>query len=95
MSMLDIKSFTRTPVEKLKKMKIGDRMELLTYKRDRKVLIVKMGEEIYDVFEDGFETVNFISIENAHLAKLLKQLQRIEFPRSNKYFLEISSAPKS
>ena len=55
--MLDIKSFTRTPVEKLKKMRIGDRMELLTYKRDRKVVIVKVAEEICNVLEDGYEVV--------------------------------------
>lgn len=95
MNMLDIKNFTRTPIEKLKKMKIGDKMELLTYKRDRKVVIVKIGEEICNVLEDGFEVVEYSAIENSQLAKLLKQLQRIEFPRSNKFFLEITSIPKS
>ena len=95
MNMLDIKNFTRTPIEKLKKMKIGDKMELLTYKRDRKVVIVKIGEEICHVLEDGFEVVEYSAIENSQLSKLLKQLQRIEFPRSNKFFLEITSIPKS
>ena len=95
MNMLDIKNFTRTPIEKLKKMKIGDKMELLTYKRDRKVVIVKIGEEICNVLEDGFEVVEYSAIENSQLSKLLKQLQRIEFPRSNKFFLEITSIPKS
>ena len=92
--MLDIKNFTRTPVEKFRKLMIGDKMELLTYKRDRKIIIIKRSEHLCDVIEDGFETVEFLGVEDALLSKLLKQLQRIEFPRSNKFFLEIFSNSK-
>lgn len=95
MSMLDIKHFTKIPVDKLRKLNSGDRIELLTYKKDRKVVITKKDKHLCDVTEDGFEMKEFHDIEDSGLAKLLKQLQRIEFPRSNKFFLEIYNAPKN
>ena len=94
MSLLDIKNFTRTPIDKIKKMSDGDRIELLTYKKDRKVVLVKKDAHLYDVLQDGFETKEFHDVEEPKLEKLLKQLQRIEFPRSNKYFLEIYPVSK-
>ena len=89
MSLLDIKNFTRTPIDKIKKMSDGDRIELLTYKKDRKVVFVKNDAHLYDVFQDGFETKAFDDVVATKLEKLLKTLQRIEFPRSNNYFLQL------
>ena len=94
MSMLDIRNFTKTPVEKLKKVSDGTRIELLTYKKDRKVVLIKKSEHTCDVLEDGFEIVEYPDVEESKLVKLLKQLQRIEFPRSNKFFMEIKPASK-
>lgn len=87
--LFDIKGFTKTPIEKLTKLKVGDKIELLTYKKDRKVIIIKKDLNIYDVIEDGFNNNKFEDISLNQLEKLLKKLQRIEFPRSNKYFLKI------
>lgn len=87
--MFDIKGFTKTPIEKLTKLKVGDKIELLTYKKDRKVIIIKKDLNIYDIIEDGFNYNKFEDISLNQLEKLLKKLQRIEFPRSNKYFLKI------
>lgn len=87
--MFDIKGFTKTPIENLTKLKVGDKIELLTYKKDRKVIIIKKDLNIYDVIEDGFNYNKFEDISLNQLEKLLKKLQRIEFPRSNKYFLKI------
>ncbi len=82
------------PAEKLHKLEAGSRVALLTYKKDRKVIIVKREAQLYDVHQEGFETRTYTDIDSAHLAKLLKQLQRIEFPRSHKFFLEIMPAGK-
>lgn len=90
--MIDIKSFTKLPVEKMKKLKVGDGVELLTYKKDRKVTIFKLDEHHFRVVEEGFEIKEFPNVDDLKLGKLLKQLQRIEFPRSNKFFLKIISA---
>ena len=94
MSLLDIKHFTRTPVDRIKKMDCGDRIELLTYKKDRQVVLIKKEEHLYDVFQDGIEIKEFHDVKEEKLEKLLKQLQQIEFPRSNRYFLEIYRADK-
>ncbi len=90
--MHDIKSFTKTPLNKLKKLNIGDKIELLTYKKDRKVTIIKKDLSIYNVIEDGFKYKEFNNVKFTELEHLLKQLQSVEFPRSNKYFLK--SVPK-
>ena len=95
MSMLDIKNFTKTPVDKLRKLNCGDRVELLTFKKDRKIIIIKIDQHNFDVIEDGFEIKEFPEVEDSKLVKLLKQLQRIEFPRSNKFFMEIIPALKN
>ena len=92
MNMIDIKHFTKIPVDKLKKLKSGDRIELLTYKKDRKVVITKVDDHCSNVSEDGFEIKEFQSVEDSHLVKLLKRLQSIEFPRSNKFFMNIIPA---
>ena len=39
--MHDIKTFTKTSLNKLKNLCIGDKIELLTYKKDRKITIIK------------------------------------------------------
>lgn len=93
--MIDIKNFTKTPMERLKKLNPGDRIELLTYKRDRKVVIKKIDDYTFDVSEDGFMIEEFPAVEISALVKLLKHLQKTEFPRSNKFFLEILPPVKS
>lgn len=92
MKMIAIKYFTNMPVDKLKGLNEGERIELLTYKKDRKVGIQKCGEHLYRVDEDGFEKKTFENVEETNLPKLLKQLQRIEFPRSNIFFMNIIPA---
>ena len=95
MSLLDIKHFTKTPVGKLKNLNIGDEIELLTFKKDRKIIIIKKADHTYDVVEDGFEMKEFPEIADSKLEKILTQLQRIEFPRSHKFFMEIFPSPKN
>ena len=90
--MHDIKTFTKTPLNKLKNLCIGDKIELLTYKKDRKITIIKKDLAIYNVIEDGFKYKEFDNVKFTELEHLLKQLQSVEFPRSNKYFFKISSS---
>lgn len=87
--MHDIKTFTKTPLNKLKNLYIGDKIELLTYKKDRKITIIKKDLAVYNVIEDGFKYKEFDNIKFTELEHLLKQLQSVEFPRSNKYFLKL------
>lgn len=87
--MYDIKNFTKTPIYKLSKLKVGDKLEILTYKKDRKIIIIKKDLNLYTVIEQGFSYREFKNIKIEQLKKLLKKLQNWEFPRSNKYFLKV------
>lgn len=93
--MHDIKNFTKTPLQQIKKLAVGDIIELLTFKKDRKILIVKSDFNFYKVIEDGFEYKEFENIDSKNLEKLLKQLKRIEFPRSNKFHLNVIKNPEA
>lgn len=77
--MHDIKTFTKTPLNKLKNLCIGDKIELLTYKKDRKITIIKKDLAIYNVIEDGFKYKEFDNVKFTELEHLLKQLQSVEF----------------
>jgi len=81
--MIDIAGAIPTVLTEAKKLAIGAGLDLRTFKRDRSVVIRKVGDDAYSVVEDGFETNRF---ETAHkgLKKLLKTLLKREFPRSNK-----------
>lgn len=87
--MLDIKNFTKVTLEKLKKFNTGDQLQLLTYKKDRKIIIMKTDYSKFHIIEDGFEYNEFKNIDIKNLEKILKKLKKIEFPRSNKFFMKI------
>ena len=89
--MLDIKNFTKVTLEKLKKFNTGDQLELLTYKKDRKIIIMKTDYSKFNIIEDGFEYKKFENIDIKNLEKILNKLKKIEFPRSNKFFLKIKN----
>ncbi|HBI7144617.1 TPA: hypothetical protein K8M87_002869, partial [Clostridium perfringens] len=59
-------------------------------KKNRKVIIEKL-ENTFNVYEDGYEKREFLNISKEELKKLLRTIEKIEFPRSNKlriYVLE-------
>lgn len=87
--MIDIKNFRKYAFENLKKIDVGNKIELLTFKKDRKVTIEKIDQDIFNVIQDGFEYKQFYNLDSKKLEKALKQIQRAEFPRSNKVFLKI------
>lgn len=87
--MIDIKNFRKATFENLKKIDVGNKIELLTFKKDRKVTIEKIDQNIFNVIQDGFEYKQFYNLDGKKLEKALKQIQRAEFPRSNKFFLKI------
>lgn len=89
MKLLDIKNFKKTTFENLKKINIGSKIELLTFKKDRKIIIIKVDKDTFNIIEDGFEYKQFDNLDFKKLERTLNQLQKIEFPRSNKFFLKI------
>ena len=81
--MIDKSSALKAVLERLKKMPLTHCLDLRSYKRDRSVLIVKDGESMFRVIENGFHKEVF-EVDLAGLRTLLKKLLKREFPRSNK-----------
>lgn len=81
--MIDKTKMIDTVSEKLKKLPVGHYLDIRTYKRNRSVIIVKMGEDDLLIIEDGFFKERF-HISSDKVKKLLTTLLRKEFPRSNK-----------
>lgn len=86
--MIDISNFIDITLTKLKSLEIGEGISLLTFKKDRKITIIK-NNNCFSLYEEGFSKERFFNLNNKDLKKLLKTLGRKEFPRSNKLHLEV------
>jgi hypothetical protein len=81
--MIDKSKIIETVCERLRKLPIGHYLDLRSYKRNRSIIIAKMGENELLIIENGYSKERF----RLHLGKLrksLKVLVRKEFPRSRK-----------
>ena len=81
--MLDKATALPALLRKLDKLPQGHALDLRTYKRNRSVLIRRVGRDAFDVAEDGFHREDF-RVPFSDLKKLLKTLLKREFPRSTK-----------
>ncbi len=69
----------------LEQLEAGKSILLQPYKKDRSVLVTRVGEG-FRVLEDGFVKKEY-RIGEEKIRKLLKKLIRKEFPRSNRVWL--------
>jgi len=81
--MLDRATAVQDVMRRLQKMESGDFLKLLTWKKDRSLLLIKHNEDEILVFERGFVEEEF-RVKYSKLKKLLKSLLKREFPRSHK-----------
>ncbi|MCB2184029.1 MAG: hypothetical protein KQH63_18540 [Desulfobulbaceae bacterium] len=81
--MIDKSAVIPFVVQKIKSLPLESSLHLLTYKRDRSIHITRMGDDVLQVQENGFETATF-TLKTDKIRKLLKTLLKKEFPRSNK-----------
>ncbi len=84
--MLDKTTAVHEVYRRLQKMDTGDTLQLLTWKQDRSLLLIKEGNEVV-VHERGFEENEF-RVDLGKIKKLLKTLLKREFPRSHKIRLK-------
>lgn len=82
--MINCDDFIPTVIHRLKSCAVGQGLEVRTFKGDRSITVVKQNETMVWVREQGFVTADYPNIPLAKLKKLLKTLQKREFPRSNK-----------
>ncbi|RUM40112.1 MAG: hypothetical protein DSY70_04405 [Desulfobulbus sp.] len=81
--MMDKASAVPVILRRVEKMVPGDSLYLLTWKKDRKLILEKQSADTILVRERGFCQQDFI-ITHDKLKKLLKILLKREFPRSKK-----------
>lgn len=88
--MFTINNFAFDSIRKLDELKLYNCLDIRSYKKNRKVIIEKL-ENTFNVYEDGYKKREFLNISKEELKKLLRSIEKIEFPRSNKlrvYVLE-------
>ncbi len=85
--MLDKAGALPDILSRVKKLPIGNGLDLRTYKRDRSVTVIRLAEDAYEVRENGFEK-GVHTIDFKGLKRLLKTLLKREFPRSRKIRLQ-------
>ncbi len=80
--MIPIDNFIDDAMRKLKKMEDFNCLDIRTYKRDRSVLIERVGDK-FNVYENGFFKEVFNDVAYDELKKLLKTMHRKEFLNSS------------
>ena len=68
---------------RLKKLSVGEHLDVRSYKRDRSVLIIRHDSSTVRILERGFFEEEHM-VEAVQLKKTLKLIVKREFPRSNK-----------
>jgi len=81
MALIDLKSAAKQAITRLGKVLPPAGIEILSYKRNRGVTIMKTGNNSLLVQERGYLEKEW-QIKNDELAKLLKSICKREFPRS-------------
>jgi len=92
--VIDISSAISTVMSRLKKLSDGHYVELLTFKKDRSIRIVKISDGELLVVESGYARER-LQVAPDKLKTTLKKLIKKEFPRSNKLHLNFGEQPDS
>ncbi|MBZ7938925.1 hypothetical protein H2277_03845 [Campylobacter sp. W0014] len=87
--MIQNKDFIQICFKNLKQINTLDILIFQTSKKDRAIKVQKILDERFNVFEEGFFCKEFLDLDDKELKKILKQLQKIEFPRSNQLWFKI------
>ncbi|MDY3207421.1 hypothetical protein [Clostridium baratii] len=82
--------FINIAMTSLKRMTPNQKVVFKTFKKDRKVEVLKL-ENSYTVIEVGFKNNIIENLGYKEIKKILKEIQKIEFPRSNKLWYSIST----
>jgi len=93
MALVNIDSVIHTLMQRLAKLNPPQGIELLSYKRNRSVAVLLLGDHSYLVRERGYGEKEEV-VDQAVLQKLLKSLIKYEFPRSRKIRLQQIDNPQ-
>ncbi len=83
MALINIQSAIKQVLQIVRRLEPPQGVEILTYKRNRGVTVIKIDDTTVSVQERGYQD-NTRIVEIKDLAKQLKTLVKREFPRSRK-----------
>ncbi|BHH82515.1 hypothetical protein [Desulforhopalus sp. 52FAK] len=83
MALVNIETALADLLHHLKRCSVGGGMELLSYKRNRTIAVIKEKADEYRILEKGY-VVDEETASNDQLKKKLKKMIKREFPRSRK-----------
>ncbi len=83
MALVNIQSAIKRVQQIVRKLEPPQGVELLTYKRNRGITIIKIDEKTVSIQERGYEEQTLL-VEIGELGKTLKAITKREFPRSRK-----------
>jgi hypothetical protein len=83
MALVNIDSAMRILWQKLEKLRPPQGIELLSYKRNRSIVVLLLAENVVLVRERGYRDTELV-MEKKSLQRHLKALFKYEFPRSRK-----------
>lgn len=89
--MVTIDNFVFDTLKRLDEIDINNCLDIRSYKKNRKVIIEKL-DDTFNLYEDGFFKETFLNLSRNDLKKLLKSIEKKEFPRSNKLRFYILSS---
>ena len=80
--MIRLEAIPKELRRRLPKMEAGAAVEILTYKRNRGLIITLRADETYHIREHGYHREEFEAIGQPALLKLVARIAKREFPRS-------------
>ncbi len=83
MALINIQSAIKRVQQIVRRLDPPHGVEMLTYKRNRGVTIIKIDDETVSIQERGYEEKTLL-VEISELGKVLKTIAKKEFPRSRK-----------
>ncbi len=83
MALVNIESAMVKALTALKKMPVGQGLEMLSYKRNRGISILRTSLDHYRVWERGYLEQD-VTVTEKQISRTLKGMMKREFPRSRK-----------
>jgi len=83
MALINIQSAIKRVEQIVRKLEPPHGVEMLTYKRNRGITIIKVDDETVSIQERGYAEQTLL-VEIKNLGKTLKSIAKREFPRSRK-----------
>ena len=83
MALINIQSAIKRVQQIVRRLDPPHGVEMLTYKRNRGVTLIKIDDETVSIQERGYKEQTLL-VEISELGKVLKTIAKKEFPRSRK-----------